>query len=59
MLNFVQKAKIIWSTLYKIDPEEPQDSPQFNFLTGLTLVDLDGGEQLVSKNRNSRRRASS
>jgi hypothetical protein len=51
VLNFEQKAKIIWSTLYKIDPEEPQDSPVFNFLTGLTLVDLDGGDQLVPKNR--------
>jgi len=52
VLNFVQKAKIIWSTMYKIDPEEPQDSPNFNFLTGLMLVDIDGGDQLVSKNRN-------
>lgn len=52
VLNFAQKAKIIWSTLYKIDLEEPQDSPEFNFLTGLTLVDLDGGDQLVPKNRN-------
>lgn len=51
VLNFAQKAKIIWSTLYKIDPEEPQESPSFKFLTGLTLVDLDGGEQL-GKNRN-------
>jgi hypothetical protein len=52
VLNFSQKAKIIWSTLYKIDPEEPQESPEFDFLTGLTLIDLDGGDQLTSKNRN-------
>jgi hypothetical protein len=51
VLNLAQKAKIIWSSLYKIDPNDPQDSPDFNFLTGLTLVDLDGGDQLVSKNR--------
>ena len=51
VLNFARKAKIIWSTLYKIDPEEPQDSPDFEFLTGLTLVDLEGGDQL-GKNRN-------
>ena len=52
VLNFAQKAKIIWSTLYKVDPTEPQDSPVFNFLTGMTLVDLEGGDQLVPKNRN-------
>ncbi|MBA4106906.1 MAG: hypothetical protein C0485_14235 [Pirellula sp.] len=52
VLNFAQKAKIIWSTLYKIDPEKPEDSPDFKFLTGLMLVDLEGGDQLVSKNRN-------
>jgi hypothetical protein len=51
VLNFAGKAKIIWSSLYKVDPEEPQDSPDFKFLTGMTLVDLDGGDQLVSKNR--------
>lgn len=51
VLNFARKAKIIWSTLYKIDQEEPQDSPDFEFLTGLTLVDLEGGDQL-GKNRN-------
>ena len=51
VLNFARKAKIIWSTLYKIDPEKPEDSPDFEFLTGLTLVDLEGGDQL-GKNRN-------
>lgn len=51
VLNFARKAKIIWSTLYKIDPVAPQDSPDFEFLTGLTLVDLEGGDQL-GKNRN-------
>jgi hypothetical protein len=51
VLNFAGKAKIIWSSLYKVDIEEPQDSPDFKFLTGMTLVDLDGGDQLVSKNR--------
>ena len=51
VLNFAQKAKIIWSSMYKIDPTKPEDSPTFNFLTGLMLVDIDGGDQLVSKNR--------
>jgi hypothetical protein len=52
VLNFAQKAKIIWSSLYKVNQDQPEDSPTFRFLTGLTLVDVDGGDQLVSKNRN-------
>ena len=51
VLNFAGKAKIIWSSLYKVNPEQPEDSPAFKFLTGMTLVDVDGGDQLVSKNR--------
>lgn len=51
VLNFAKQAQIIWSSLYKIDPAGPQDSPVFRFLTGLTLVDVDGGDQLTPKNR--------
>lgn len=51
VLNFAKQAQIIWSSLYKVDPAEPQDSPVFRFLTGLTLVDVDGGDQLTPKNR--------
>lgn len=51
VLNFAKQAQIIWSSLYKIDQAEPQESPVFRFLTGLTLVDVDGGDQLTPKNR--------
>jgi len=46
VLNFQRKAQIIWSSLYRVDPEKPQESPTFDFLTGLTLVDFEGGEPL-------------
>jgi hypothetical protein len=52
VLNFTQKAKIIWSSVYKVNAEKPDESPVFRFFTGLTLIDLDGGDQLVPKNRN-------
>jgi hypothetical protein len=51
VLNATRQAQVLWSSLFQIDPDEPQESPEFDFLTGLTLVDLDGGEQLSSKNR--------
>jgi hypothetical protein len=51
VLNATRQAQVIWSSLFQIDPEEPQESPEFDFLTGLTLLDLDGGDQLSSKNR--------
>jgi len=46
VLNSKQKAQIIWSSVFRVDPEKPQDSPTFDFLTGLTLVDFEGGEEL-------------
>jgi hypothetical protein len=53
VLNRSQHAQIIWSSLLKPDPDEPQpESPSFDFITGITLVDFDGGEQMTSKNRN-------
>lgn len=52
VLNRQQHAQIIWSSLYEINPANPTESPEFQFITGQTLVDFDGGEQLSSKNRN-------
>jgi len=46
VLNFQRKAQIIWSSLYRVDEEKPEESPAFDFLTGLTLVDFEGGEPL-------------
>jgi hypothetical protein len=51
VLNRTQKAQIIWSSLFKVDPAEPQESPVFDFITGLTLVDFDGGDEMTPKNR--------
>jgi hypothetical protein len=51
VLNRSQKAEIIWSSLMKIDPAEPIESPVFDFITGLTLVDFDGGDEMTPKNR--------
>ncbi|MBA3482893.1 MAG: hypothetical protein H0T51_13880 [Pirellulales bacterium] len=51
VLNRSQKAQIIWSSLFKVDPAEPQESPVFDFITGLTLVDFDGGDEMTDANR--------
>jgi hypothetical protein len=51
VLNRSQKGQVIWSSLIKQDPNGgPIDSPLIDFITGLTLLDFDGGEQ-ISKNR--------
>jgi hypothetical protein len=44
-----EKAQIIWSATFNqnIDEdEEPRPSPEFDFITGLTLLDFTGGEPL-------------
>ena len=49
VLNLVgQTAKLMWSTTFEAQSNdgEPRDAPKFNFLTGLTVLDVDGGEQL-------------
>jgi hypothetical protein len=49
VLNLFQKqAQIIWSASFQTTDRDgaPQDSPKFNFRTGLTLLDFDGGEVL-------------
>jgi hypothetical protein len=51
VLNRSQKAQIIWSSIFKVDPAEPTESPVFDFITGLTLVDFDGGGEMTPKNR--------
>jgi hypothetical protein len=52
VINRNQRAQIIWSSIYQVNPAQPEDSPVFEFVSGQTLVDFDGGEQLTSKNRN-------
>jgi hypothetical protein len=47
VLNVREKAEVVWSNNY----EEEQD-PEFNFRTGTTLVDVQGGEKLGKTNRN-------
>ena len=51
VLNRSQRAQVIWSSLIKVDPAEPIESPVFDFITGLTLVDFDGGGEMTPKNR--------
>ena len=52
VLNFAQKAKIIWSTLYKIDPEEPEDSPDVQFPHGADAGRSRRRRSARAKNRN-------
>jgi hypothetical protein len=47
VLNLQRQAQIIWSSVY--DPQQQPDSPVFDFFTGQTLVDFDGGEKLGSR----------
>ncbi|MCC6493026.1 MAG: hypothetical protein IT424_08390 [Pirellulales bacterium] len=51
VINRERQAQVIWSSLYKPDPENKEESPTFDFLSGLTLLDFEGGESLTSKNR--------
>ena len=46
VLDLRQKAQVIWSSLFK--PEEGVESPDFDFYSGLTLLDFDGGEKLTA-----------
>jgi hypothetical protein len=51
------KAQIIWSQAINPGEEEQSESPDFNFVTGLTLLDFRGGEEL-NKNRDLKAPAS-
>jgi hypothetical protein len=46
VMNVRDKAKILWSNKY----DEEKD-PEFDFYTGVTVADIQGGEDLSSKNR--------
>jgi hypothetical protein len=49
VLNLLsQQAKVLWSMTFQAvnREEEPQPSPEFDFRTGLTLLDFEGGEVL-------------
>lgn len=46
VMNVRNRARVVWSNRY----EERQD-PEFNFYTGATLVDVQGGERLGRRNR--------
>jgi hypothetical protein len=53
VLNLARKAQVIWSSLFKASDNQgkPQESPTFNFLTGMTLLDFEGGEAPVPRVR--------
>src|SRR5262249_55232237 len=49
VLNFIgDKAEIIWSNVFQPydEDDEPQDSPKLDFVTGMTVLDFAGGDQL-------------
>jgi len=45
VMNLREKASVVWSNQYEVDRD-----PEFDFRTGATLVDIQGGEKLSSKN---------
>ncbi len=45
VMNLREKAAVVWSNQYEVDRD-----PEFDFRTGATLVDIQGGEKLSSKN---------
>ncbi len=44
VLNLQEKAKVIWADSTKLEPE--QEKEEFNFRTGITVIDFRGGEKL-------------
>jgi hypothetical protein len=46
VLNVREKAEVVWSNNYEVEQD-----PEFDFRTGTTLVDVQGGEKLSNKNR--------
>ncbi len=46
VMNLYEKAMIIWSNRYA-----PEKHPEFDFRTGATVIDMRGGEDLSSRNR--------
>ena len=51
VLNLHDEAQVIWSASYRPDEEEGAKEPQFDFDSGITVVDMCGGERLSSRNR--------
>lgn len=45
--NVEDEAEVIWTS----DREPPPDNEDFKFYSGITLIDLEGGERLSSRNR--------
>jgi uncharacterized membrane protein YgcG len=46
VLNVREKAEVVWSNNYDVEQD-----PEFDFRTGTTLVDVQGGEKIGKKNR--------
>ncbi|MCA9234726.1 MAG: hypothetical protein KDA44_04620 [Planctomycetales bacterium] len=44
VINLTDYAKVIWSNAYQ--PEEGDEEPKFDFRTGVTLLDVAGGDKL-------------
>ena len=51
VMNLYEKALVIWSNLYNADLDPEFKHPEFDFRTGATVVDMRGGEDLSSRNR--------
>jgi hypothetical protein len=53
VLNLARHAQVIWSSLFKATDQQgkPLESPVFDFLTGMTILDFEGGGTPVSKVR--------
>jgi hypothetical protein len=51
VMNLSRKAQVIWSSLFKATNQngQPVESPTFDFLTGTTLLDFEGGEPLAKR----------
>jgi hypothetical protein len=46
VLNVRNKAKVVWSNTYN-----EQKDPEFDFFTGVTIADIQGGDERSNKNR--------
>ncbi|TWU28268.1 hypothetical protein [Bythopirellula polymerisocia] len=51
VMNLYEKALVIWSNLYNAEQDPTFKHPEFHFRTGATVIDMRGGEDLSSRNR--------
>ena len=51
VLNIHDEAQVIWSASYRPEEEDGVKEPEFDFNSGITLVDMTGGEKLPDKSR--------